>query len=67
MQNGDAVIHQAYSVQAAAERLGLSVFRVYSLVHDGRLERAYLAGGKLMLVTAASVEREIARRREAAR
>lgn len=63
MQNSDAVIHQAYSVNAAAQRLGLTVYSVYRMLHDGTLEREYLAGGTTVLVSAASLEREIARRK----
>lgn len=43
--------------------LGVANVTVRLWLSNGRLERAYLAGGKTVLVTAASVEREIARRK----
>lgn len=59
-------VQAAYDVAGAARVLGVANVTVRLWLSNGRLDRAYLAGGKTVLVTAASVERELARRREAA-
>jgi predicted site-specific integrase-resolvase len=53
----------AYTVDAASRKADVACNTIRAWIAEGRLERVYLAGGKTVLVTAASVEREIARRK----
>lgn len=62
MDSPSVDVHAAYDVAGAARVLDISTHTVRLWLSNGRLERAYLAGGKTVLVTAASVERELARR-----
>jgi predicted site-specific integrase-resolvase len=56
-------VQAAYDVAGAARVLDVATVTVRLWLNNGRLDRAYLAGGKTVLVTAASVERELARRK----
>lgn len=61
-RNTEANTVDAYTAAGAAAILGVTDTRVRQMIRHKQLDRLYLTGGRAILVTAASVERELQRR-----